>query len=421
VPDGSVKPLPADVVLLHIGPHKTGTTALQGAFHTGRDRLSAQGVHYAGKKRQPWLAALAMTGRPGRKGDPAAKPKHWKALCTEVNGVTGKRIVVSSERFADATAAQAARIVEDLGGQRVHVLVTLRPLARIMASHWQQGVRNGAVRSYQRWLEWALAMSPQTSQASFWKRHGHDRLVERWASVVGPDRVTVLVADDTDRMMLLRSAEALLDLPDGTLVPEGAVVNRSLTWGEIEVVRRLNVEFRDRGWPDPVYARLVRNGVIVKMQERLPDADEPRITTPGWALHRAAEIGAAAAKEIASSGVTVIGDLSRLAEGADADADAVLPTPLVPSVAAANAITEVIDRGRTTRWDGLARTTTAVKKTVAKQTAAKKTAAKKAGARKPPAKGAGRMLRVGRTRARRVARRARTALRRLAGSSRQLP
>ena len=50
--------------LLHIGPHKTGTTAIQGAFDLARARLAAHGVVYAGAERQPLLAALAVTGQP---------------------------------------------------------------------------------------------------------------------------------------------------------------------------------------------------------------------------------------------------------------------------------------------------------------------------------------------------------------------
>ena len=35
--------------LLHIGPHKTGTTAIQGALHLARGRLAAAGVVYPGR------------------------------------------------------------------------------------------------------------------------------------------------------------------------------------------------------------------------------------------------------------------------------------------------------------------------------------------------------------------------------------
>ncbi|WP_392967609.1 hypothetical protein [Streptomyces sp. LN245] len=49
---------------------------------------------------------------------------------------TGDRTsLISSEFFADAPDdATVTRIVDELGRDRVHVLVTLRPLAKIMPS-----------------------------------------------------------------------------------------------------------------------------------------------------------------------------------------------------------------------------------------------------------------------------------------------
>src|SRR5207249_2973145 len=43
--------LPEGTRLVHIGPPKTGTTAVQGAFHARRREVLAQGVRYAGRSR----------------------------------------------------------------------------------------------------------------------------------------------------------------------------------------------------------------------------------------------------------------------------------------------------------------------------------------------------------------------------------
>src|SRR5207247_5288675 len=56
--------LAAGARLLHIGPHKTGTTAIQGAFHLARGQLAAHGVVDAGADRAPVRATLAVPGRP---------------------------------------------------------------------------------------------------------------------------------------------------------------------------------------------------------------------------------------------------------------------------------------------------------------------------------------------------------------------
>lgn len=341
-------PLPPGSVLLHIGPHKTGTTTLQGAFHTNRESLAAHGVHYAGRDRQPMLAALAMSGRPGRRGDDEPTQEHWQALVEEVSAAECPRVVVSSEFFADVSDDVAADVVRELGGSRVHVVVTLRSLARIMPSQWQQYVQNGVRRRYDEWLERILADPPLEPRPRFWFRHAHGELVERWAAAVGADNVTAIVLDESDRGMLLRTFETLLDLPVDTLVPEADVVNRSLTAGEVEIVRLLNEEFRQRGWSDDLYGRFVRDGVAKRLiAEHVPGPDEPAITTPAWALERAAAFGARSADQIRASGVRVVGDLDSLSSVAAAQGDdPPLPDdPPVPASAAASAIVGTILAG----------------------------------------------------------------------------
>jgi hypothetical protein len=299
--------------LLHIGPHKTGTTAIQGAFDLARARLAAHSVVYAGAGRQPLLAALAVTGQPALLGGLQPDITLWRKLARDVRGAASQRAVVSSEFFAGADQAAASRIIEDLGGEQVHVVVTLRPLARILPSQWQQYLQNGYCMPYLEWLDGIVSKQPKTPTPGFWRRHRHDELVTRWATAAGTQNLTVIVVDDSDRLMLLRTFESLLGLPDGFLVLEDGVTNRSLTFAEAEVVRLLNKEFKRQKWPDSTYARFMRYGAIEQMKAaRQPSPGEPKIVTPVWALERAAEIGAEMARNIQALGVRIVGDLSTL-------------------------------------------------------------------------------------------------------------
>lgn len=309
--------LPERAVLLHIGPHKTGTTTLQGALRLARPALRAHGVVYAGRRRQHMLAALAVTGAPGLSGYEPATLHHWETLVEQVRRARRKRVVVSSEYFDDADDETAKRVVTELGKKRVHVVVTLRPLAKIMPSAWQQYVQNRMRASYEEWLEAMLLRPPYVEPTStFWQRHHHDVLVERWAAQVGPRNLTVIVLEESDPEMLLRTFEQMLGLPTGFLVPEPGWSNRSLSLAETELVRRLNETFTENGWSDAAYNRFVRIGVLHELQTaRTPEPGEARIVTPRWALQRAAEIGAAAAARIERTGVRIIGDLSTLGAG----------------------------------------------------------------------------------------------------------
>ncbi|MEU9268023.1 hypothetical protein AB0E04_21580 [Streptomyces sp. NPDC048251] len=308
---GTPTPLPAGTRLLHIGPHKTGTTSIQGALFAAKEKLPAYGVAYPAQSRHPMQAVLAACSRTGMIGDTTPTERHWARLVDQVHATGRHTCVISSEFFADAPDdATAERIVEQLGGESVQVLVTLRPLVRIMPSQWQQYVQNGLRMGYEDWLEHMLRKAPyEKPNPSFWRRHRHDRLVERWVRVVGADRVTVVVVDDRDRGGLMRLFEGLLGLPANLLQPVPDTANRSLTLAETEMLRNLNKEFRGNGLPDELYSLLVRNGAVMHMKNTCsPTSQDVRISTPDWAIRAAAGIGAEMADRIGSTGVRVIGD-----------------------------------------------------------------------------------------------------------------
>ena len=328
--------------LLHIGPHKTGTTAIQGALHLARERLAGEGVVYPGRGRQPLRPILAVTGQPALLGGPRPEISYWDNLVREVRAAGGRRVVLSSEFFAEAEDAVARRVIADLGGSRVHVVVTLRSLTRILPSQWQQYLQNGFHFRYLEWLDGILSDPPRTPTPGFWRRHRHDELVERWAAENGPENLTVIVVDESDRLMLLRVFESMLGLPAGFLVPEERAANRSLTVAEAELVRLLNEEFSRRAWPHRNYARFMRYGAVEQMKNsRRPSPDEPRIATPGWALARAAGISAEMAKNIEALGVNIVGDISALGawpgNGPDPDPGADARPSMVPVEVAARA------------------------------------------------------------------------------------
>ncbi|WP_155057654.1 hypothetical protein [Streptomyces blattellae] len=307
----AIAPLPAGTRLLHIGPHKTGTTSIQGALFAAKDAMPEHGVVFPAPTRHPMEAVLAVCARPGMLGNAKPTERHWERLVEQVTASGRRTSVISSEFFADAPDDETiARVVEELGGDRVHVMVTLRPLAKIMPSQWQQYVQNGLRMGYEDWLTHMLRKAPyEKPNPSFWRRHRHDRLVERWVRVAGPERVTVVVVDDRDKGGLMRTFETLLGLPANLLQPVPDTANRSLTLAETEMLRNLNVEFRGNDLPDELYSKLVRYGAVMHMKNTCtPGPDDVKISTPQWAVEAAAEIGAEMAGRIGAMGVRVLGD-----------------------------------------------------------------------------------------------------------------
>jgi len=184
---------------------------------------------------------------------------------------------------------------------------------KILPSQWQESIQAGASYSYEEWLGSTLRYGPYKPTSKFWRRHRHDTLVERWGSVVGLDNITVVVVDDADPPRLLRAFEELVGLPSGLLVPEARIANRSLTLGEVELMRRFNVELEKCSWLSRPQRKVIRESVRRSMRKGYtPSPDEARIITPEWAVAAAAEVAREMTENISKLGVRVIGDLSLL-------------------------------------------------------------------------------------------------------------
>jgi hypothetical protein len=351
--------LPGGAVLAHVGIHKTGTTALQSVLAAQRPVLDSLGVTYPDPSDSPdhHKSSLALSntkwGRSPQEGR-GVNPDHWPVLVSMVKAATG-RSVVSSEFFGDLRGSAGRRFVQDLGKDRLHVVIGMRPLSLVLASAWQQRLKLGESYPFEQWLRDVYMGARRTKNPrDFWSRYAYGEAVRRWTSRVGVENVSVLVLDDVDHSWQPRVFEALLALPAGTLTDVPAsIVNRSLTGAEAEGLRRANELMKGRiGWE--VYEPMIRIGAVLSMIERrAPGPEEPRIAVPAWAVEQAVADGQDSVREIAKSGVRVIGDLdslgrvpARLAAVLGVGQDATAQPRLLPVEAFAQALSGSVDGAR---------------------------------------------------------------------------
>nr|WP_294691372.1 hypothetical protein [uncultured Friedmanniella sp.] len=314
------EPLPAAARLLHIGLPKTGTTALQSTAQARREALLEHGVLYPGGGLNHREAVSALMGRRwGWMGPGAIVPPmaHWERLMDAVQRESSRRIWISHEFASEADDEMAARFASELG-ERIQVVVTLRPFAAILGSSWQQYLKGGTTHTFDYWLRSVLADPPkQTVTPSFHRRNDQAGVIRRWAAAAGADHVTAVVVDKARPTQLTDAFEALLDLPSGFLVDRslgGLRANRSMSVQESELMRRVNLAIKGQGVEWSQYEALLREGGIARMLEaRVPDERETMLSLPTWAAERASELGRQYAESIAASGVRVIGDLDVLA------------------------------------------------------------------------------------------------------------
>lgn len=309
-------PLPSGSRVVHIGPSKTGTTSLQAALWEARTRLEKQGIHFAGDQRHSVMAARAGARTRDEHDDDAedAPPWMWNALVRDVRRSKADRVILSSEFLAHAEEAGIRAIADDISPDTIQILVTLRPIAKMLSSLWQQRLQVGGQLSFTRWLEGHLGREGAVPDRHLWHRHRHDRLIRRWAGVVGTDRVTVVVVDSSDHQRILRDVEGLLGAKAGTLRLQDDFDNRSLTLPEARALRLFNQQLRSIGTNRLDHLHIVRDGAARLLKLRTPQPDEGRIQLPAWAGDRASALATEIVDGIAASGVRVVGDLSTLTQ-----------------------------------------------------------------------------------------------------------
>jgi hypothetical protein len=339
--------VPAGGRLVHIGPHKTGSTAIQVAMKQASDELKAHGVHYAtGTGHRPAKAgwALGLKGRPAGTEQPPLR--HWENLVRQVADAGEQRVCISNEDFGRAERSQIRDLVEGFGPERVHVVAVARRLDSYLPSQWQERVKAGERRSFEEWLRVVLDRSSgefDWDRNNVWHAHDTQRLVERWVATVGEDRFTLIVSDESDRQLLPRTFEGMLGLPHGTLRPDPARSNRGLTWAETELIRAINDVVADRGWSRSERRRFVKHGVLRDMAARPAPDGSKNPPFPTWAVESLRTLSDLRVKQIRAMGVRVVGDPETMRVPSDVPvADGPAELPGVSEEVAAAAVAAVV-------------------------------------------------------------------------------
>jgi len=250
--------------------------------------------------------------------------KHWKRFVGAVEATEAGLVCVSNEDFGRATPRQAARVVEDLGGDRVHVVAVARRLDRYLPSQWQERVKAGDERGYDEWLRVVLDTddpTPDWDRHNVWFSHDVRALAERWVGVVGPDRFTIIVLDESDRGQLPRTFEQMLGLPEGLVVPDTSRSNRGLSWAETELVRATSELLAEAGWERPRRRRAIGPTVLRDMAARAAPGGPTSPPVPEWAAPRLRALSDQRVADLhllAGRGVHLVGDPELMRMPADA-------------------------------------------------------------------------------------------------------
>lgn len=213
---------PTLMLLVHLGGHKTGSTALQRFFAGAGTALAEHGVRYPDLGREgPAHHGLAR-GREGALDRLAAFARSDGAAT----------ILVSSELFELVDAAMVASLRDAVAPRPVRVFGYVRDYRGLLPSKYAQRTKAGGnTGDFDAFFARRHAPGVLRAEASF----------AAWASVLGwpAIRVRSLVPAGLEGGDLLTDALAAIGCPAGLATAVAAEANASPPWQVVEAIRAL--------------------------------------------------------------------------------------------------------------------------------------------------------------------------------------
>lgn len=219
-------------LFVHIGAHKTGTTAVQQTLSTSRSELMRCGVTYP---KINWYhysqhrLAFAMKGiSDPERGDTPRLDREVAKLNDAIAGAETDKILISSEELFSAKISQIAQFAELLEGVKVHVIGFVRRPDTFLISMYNQKAKHPGNR-FQRGIN-AFVADPYAIDAdiSFYT------CFRNWASVFGLSQLHLCTYEAGDPLaQILR----IVGLAPDVLSMSGPRINQSVPGAVIEIMR----------------------------------------------------------------------------------------------------------------------------------------------------------------------------------------
>jgi hypothetical protein len=295
-------------LFMHVGCTKTGTSFLQSVLWNNRDALAERGLVLPRTRRHHFRATVFA--RDLWRERPAAEriAADWRALVRAVHD-TDDDVLVTHELFSAVTAEQARRTLDALGGAEVHIVLTVRDLARQLPAQWQQDVKEGAVDRLDDYVKNVVSRAPSSSW--FWTLQDVPAIAGRWGEGV-PGRHLHLVTvpqRGVDPDVLWSRFASVVGVDERSVDLSGTRSNESLGAVEVELLRRVN-ECRDDRFPLLTSHRwfkdLLANDILAGRTTKQRFAVDPGVHE--WVL----ETSRRTVDELGSRGYDIVGDLNEL-------------------------------------------------------------------------------------------------------------
>lgn len=214
--------------VIHVGPHKTGTTYLQHGFAALRSQFATRGIDYPGE----WGGIhghhqLAITLR---------TDASLQTAFDRFNRSGAETILLSSESFAYSSDADVEALHDLLAGEPAIVVFYCRRWSELIPSIWRETLKHGSLLTLPEFTLQCLGDPVNSHVVNF------SQVLARYARFFGPNALRIASYNrviETSDDLLSHFCRHFLAWPDPP--PSGlGRVNESLDMVDSEIIRALN-------------------------------------------------------------------------------------------------------------------------------------------------------------------------------------
>ena len=256
--------------IIHVGPHKTGTTYLQLSLKAVRPMLAARGTLYPDfwdfAPRNPSQLPLVQHLRDG-----VADALLPRFEFLKESGAA--RVLISAEDLSNLDASAVQLLRDMIGDDPVRVVFYVRRFSELIPSSWQEGIKQGQCYTMPEFLLLHLQAPNHSRLLNF------DLKISVFAQAFGHDNIYLVPYSELrDRGIDIfqHFCEMFLDWADPPLTPDAAEANASRDHRDTELLRALNSIARRHGTEDGSRLRRALDAHRRKLE----------VTTVTQAIHR---------------------------------------------------------------------------------------------------------------------------------------
>ncbi|WP_434637400.1 hypothetical protein MLC35_01055 [Sulfurimonas sp. NW7] len=252
-------------VILHIGPHKTGSTYLQKMLYENRDKITAQGVGYADICKDGLIAHHQLAEKLINKDFDSANNILQKIFIKSTEDIT----IISSENF-DMLSIEAIEFLANTlcmnDTVEVKVIFFKRKFDDLIISNWQESIKHGNTQSCYHYLLNHISAPYSSSVLNI------TGVLEKYSKYFGKENLIIIDYNQAkeERKDIIDIFFQSINKPEIKNIGTKAHINNSLNYTLVEVIRGLNILFYKKYKKNPYDT--IRNKFLLKLKNKFVES-----------------------------------------------------------------------------------------------------------------------------------------------------